>query len=118
MASYFQSGDLRPLVVAGTQRLASLPDVPSAAEVGYPDLRASSWYVLQVPAGTPKEIVTLLNKEVNEILQEPDMVAWFKRNESTPMPGYSSEAAFKFYEEERARWEPHVRASGASATGQ
>ena len=115
MISYVQSGDLRPLLVAGPNRLPSLPDVPTGAEAGYPDLRASSWYVLQVPSSTPKAIVLLLNKEVNTILKEPEMVAWFKQNEQTAMPDFTPETAFKFYEQERERWEPHVKASGASA---
>ncbi len=114
-ASYFNSGSLRPLLVTGPQRLPSFPNVPTAAEEGYPDLRASSWYVMQAPAGVPKEIIDFLNKEINDILKEPDMVAWFKQAEATPMSGYTPEAATKFYEQERDRWEPHVRASGASA---
>jgi tripartite-type tricarboxylate transporter receptor subunit TctC len=118
MNSYFQSGALQPLLVTGPQRLPSLPNVPTAVEEGYPELRASSWYVLQAPAAVPKEIIELLNKEVNEILTEPDMIAWFKQAEAMPMPGYTPEAATKFYEEEKARWEPHVRASGASAQAQ
>jgi tripartite-type tricarboxylate transporter receptor subunit TctC len=114
-ASYFKAGSLRPLLVMGPKRLPSFPDVPTSAEEGYADLRASSWYVMQAPAATPKEIVDLINKEVNEILKEPEMVAWFKQAEATPMAGYTPEAATKFYEQERERWEPHVRASGASA---
>jgi tripartite-type tricarboxylate transporter receptor subunit TctC len=115
MISYFQSGNLRPLLVAGPKRLPSIPDVPTAAEAGYPDLRASSWYVMQAPAGTPNEIVSLLNKEVNAILEEPETLAWFRQNEATPMPGFTPESAQKYFEEERERWEPHVRASGAAA---
>jgi tripartite-type tricarboxylate transporter receptor subunit TctC len=115
VVSYIQSGHIRPLLVAGAKRLPSMPDVPTAAEAGYPDLRASSWYVLQVPAATPKEIVSLLNREVNAVLREPETLAWFARNESVPMLDYTPESATQFFEEERARWEPHVRASGATA---
>jgi tripartite-type tricarboxylate transporter receptor subunit TctC len=90
-----------------------MPEVPTAAEVGYPDLRASSWYVLQAPAATPPEVVNFLNKEVNAVLNEPETQAWLAKGEARPLPGYTPEATFKFFEEEKARWEPHVRASGA-----
>lgn len=114
VASYVKSGKLRALVVAGPERLKSMPDVPTAKEVGLPALNASSWYVMQAPAGVPDAIVNRLAKEVGEILKEPDSLAWFDRAESTPFIDYSPEKTTAFVEEERKRWEPHVRASGAS----
>ncbi|MCC7347226.1 MAG: tripartite tricarboxylate transporter substrate binding protein, partial [Variibacter sp.] len=115
MMSYVKAGQLRPLLIAGPKRLASLPDVPTSAEEGFPDLRVSSWYVVQAPAATPEDIVQLLNREVNAVLTEPEMQAWFSRSESIPMPGYTPEATRQYYEQERVRWEPYVIGSGAVA---
>lgn len=114
VAPHVKAGKLRALLVAGTSRLKSMPDVPTAAEAGLPEMRASSWYVMQAPAGVPDAIVNRLAREVNEILKEPDSQAWFERAESVPMLGYTPESTTAFVEKERQRWEPHVRASGAS----
>jgi tripartite-type tricarboxylate transporter receptor subunit TctC len=50
-----------------------LPDVPTMAESGYPDMEADSWVGVLVPARTPKEIVTVLNREIVKITAMPDM---------------------------------------------
>ncbi|WP_020695955.1 tripartite tricarboxylate transporter substrate binding protein [Reyranella massiliensis] len=52
-----ESGKLKALAVAGEERARLLPDVPTTAEAGYPDVVAPSWYGLHAPAGTPPEIV-------------------------------------------------------------
>jgi tripartite-type tricarboxylate transporter receptor subunit TctC len=112
--SYIKAGQLRALFVAADKRLASLPDVPTSAEIGLPEMRASSWYVMQAPAQTPRPIRERLAREVSQILQEPESAAWFVKAESTPLIGYTPDSTAAFVEKERARWEPHVRASGAS----
>jgi tripartite-type tricarboxylate transporter receptor subunit TctC len=114
VASYVKSGRLRALMFAGPKRLKSMPDVPTAAEVGLPDMHASSWYVMQAPAGVPDAIVNRLSKEMMAILKEPDSLARFERAESTPLLDYTPERTAAFVEAERKRWEPHVRASGAT----
>ena len=50
-----------------------LPDVPTIAEAGYPDLDGDGWIGILVPAGTPKEIVALLNREVVKIIALPEI---------------------------------------------
>ena len=54
---HIQSGKLRPLAVAAKQRMALLPDVPTAAEAGVANYEASSWFGIAAPAGTPPAIV-------------------------------------------------------------
>ncbi|MEI2416704.1 tripartite tricarboxylate transporter substrate binding protein [Orrella sp. JC864] len=66
---HIAAGKLRPLVVTGEQRLASLPDVPTAAEAGYPELLVSSWFAMYAPAGTPDEIVDRLSEEIRKIME-------------------------------------------------
>ncbi|MET0540648.1 MAG: tripartite tricarboxylate transporter substrate binding protein, partial [Variovorax sp.] len=71
--SQIKSGKLRPLAVTSAKRSTSLPDVPTVAELGYKDFDVSTWYGIFAPAGTPKDIVTRLNAEVNKLLATPEM---------------------------------------------
>ena len=64
-----------PLATTGSTRSPSLPGVPTAAESGLPGYEVTSWNGIAAPAGTPPEIVALLNREVNEALRLPDVQA-------------------------------------------
>ena len=68
-----QAGKLRPLAVTGPRRLASIPDVPTFKEIGYPTLEAASWYAILAPAGTPREAVMRLSGEAKRALQFADV---------------------------------------------
>jgi tripartite-type tricarboxylate transporter receptor subunit TctC len=50
-----------------------LPDVPTMAEAGYPDVEVEDWLAFLAPAGTPKEIIALLHREIVNIIELPDM---------------------------------------------
>ncbi|ANN73926.1 Bug family tripartite tricarboxylate transporter substrate binding protein [Bordetella bronchialis] len=63
------AGKLRPLAVTGKARLESLPDVPTAAEAGYPDLLVSSWFAMYAPAGTPNDVIVKLSSEIEKIMK-------------------------------------------------
>ena len=73
VVSQVQGGRLRALAVTGKQRLTSLPDVPTADEAGLKGFELDSWFALYAPAGTPPEIVTLLNEEVGKVLAMPEV---------------------------------------------
>jgi len=64
---------LRALAGTGRTRLRALPDMPTMAEAGYPDIEFENWFGFLVPAGTPKEIGTLLNHEIIAIIALPDV---------------------------------------------
>ena len=68
-----KSGKLRPLAVTSAKRSTSLPDVPTVAEQGFKDFDVSTWYGVFAPAGTPKEIVTAVNAEINKLLATAEM---------------------------------------------
>jgi tripartite-type tricarboxylate transporter receptor subunit TctC len=70
---HIKSGKVRVLAVASTTRAATLPDVPTMTEAGLPGYESATNYTLFAPSGTPKDIVALLNKETNAILQMPDV---------------------------------------------
>lgn len=70
---YVKQGRLRILAVSGEKRFASMPDVPTMIESGYPNFVATSWIGFLAPAGTPRNIVARYNKEIVQILNMPDV---------------------------------------------
>ena len=73
------TGNLKALTVSGDRRVASLPDVPAATEIGYPDL-IPSWYSIHVAAATPKPIIDRLGRAALGALQHPETRALFEKN--------------------------------------
>ena len=72
---HIKAGKLKALAVLDARRHAHLPDVPSVAELGYPDLVMSTWFGIAVPKGTPAAIVQRVNAEINKALESPEVVA-------------------------------------------
>lgn len=68
-----QTGKVRPLAVLSERRVATLPDVPTAKESGVDGFLMSIWYGMFAPAGTPREIISRLNREVAKALESPAM---------------------------------------------
>jgi tripartite-type tricarboxylate transporter receptor subunit TctC len=68
-----KDGKLRALAVMSKNRSQALPDLPTIAQAGYPDLDGDGWVGVLVPAGTPKEIITSLQREIVKIVVLPDM---------------------------------------------
>jgi tripartite-type tricarboxylate transporter receptor subunit TctC len=66
-----KAGRVRPLVVLSPKRVPTLPNVPTSAEAGFPSFQMSIWYGMVAPAGTPREIVMRLYKEVAKALDDP-----------------------------------------------
>ena len=71
---HVEQGRLRGLAVVGDRRLPQLPDIPTLAEQGYPNVRTSGWQALMGPAGMPPEIVNLFAAQVEAMLREPAFV--------------------------------------------
>jgi tripartite-type tricarboxylate transporter receptor subunit TctC len=71
------SGQLRALAVTGTKRNASVPDVPTFTEAGFPNFEVNSWFALFVPAATPKAIVDKIATDVTKIVRSPEISARF-----------------------------------------
>lgn len=75
---HIKAGKMRALAVSSPKRLALLPDVPTVAESGLPDTKgfeADQWYGLVAPAGTPADIVALLNQHINKALASEEVRA-------------------------------------------
>jgi tripartite-type tricarboxylate transporter receptor subunit TctC len=66
---HIATGKLRVLAVTGKERLASLPDVPTTAEAGYPKVDATSWFAVFAPAAVPKPVVDRLTADIRTVVQ-------------------------------------------------
>ena len=109
---HIRSGKLRALAVTSLQRAAELPDVPTVAESGYPNFEAITWFGLVVPAGTPDEIVRLINKQANDAMSSPVFKAKLT-SEGAVVLGGSSQAMDDFLKRDYDMWSKVVKASGA-----
>jgi len=113
-AAQIKAGRARALAVSSLKRVPEFPDVPTFAELGYPELSASIWFSLSGPAGIPPEIVNRLNAEVRRTLQLPD-VRERLRPEGIEPGDLDPQQFTAFVAAELKRWAPIVRASGAHA---
>ncbi len=97
---HVQSGKLRALAVAGPARLASLPNVPTTSEAGYPGLQIVTWFGLVAPAGTPADVIARLNKETRAALADPEVRARLDKFSIQPV-GSSPAELLKMAESDR-----------------
>ena len=112
MQPYVLSGALRAIAVAGRRRSASMPDLPTTAEQGFPGIEAATWFGLLAPAGTPPERVERLHAALNATLAEPELRRRLLEG-GVEVEASESPAAFaRFVAEDRARWAPVVHAAG------
>lgn len=79
-----QAGKLRALAIAWPERLKALPDVPTLAEEGYPQLNQPAWYGLLAPAGTPPEVITTLRDAAVKALQDPKVIETLEKQGAAP----------------------------------
>ena len=70
-----RGGALRPIVVTASERSKQLPDVPTSAQAGLPDLLAGNWYGFVAPSATPKDVIEKLNTSIVEALHDPTVSA-------------------------------------------
>lgn len=111
---HVRAGKLNALAVTAMKRGAMAPDVPSVAELGYPQLESLAWIGLLAPAGTPQPIITRLSTEAVRAMRGAET------QESLAKQGFdvvaSSPAEFKSWiHSESAKWSKVIRASGATA---
>jgi tripartite-type tricarboxylate transporter receptor subunit TctC len=107
-----KSGDLRALAITGATRDPDLPDVPTIAESGFPAITSTSWTGVVAPAGTPREIVTILNVRLNDLLRSEEFVARMKSFGLVPRGG-TPEEFVAWVAQERQKWTRVVQESGA-----
>src|SRR6516164_302926 len=104
-----QAGKVRALALTSTQRLETLPDVPTLSELGIKDQESETMAGVFVPAGTPQHIVNLLQKEIATIVHMPDV----KRRllEAATVPDGDSSADFAaYFKDEIVKWKRVIAA--------
>jgi tripartite-type tricarboxylate transporter receptor subunit TctC len=108
---YLRSGKLKALAVAGKARLNALPDVPTLLEMGVPGVELTQWYALFAPAKTPASVVKQLNASLNQVLNDPDIVARMQAdgaNVQASSPGELHDLLMN----ESEKWQHVVRQAG------
>ena len=117
VAPHIKAGKLRGLVVFGAKRLDILPEVPTAAEAGLPDLGANpEWYGFGVPSGTPPAIVQKLNRDLTAALMAPQAQKSIRDLGMMPSPSTPEEFARQI-RADYDTWGKVVKASGAKVEG-
>ncbi|WP_375778660.1 tripartite tricarboxylate transporter substrate-binding protein [Bradyrhizobium sp. ma5] len=110
-----QEGKLRALAVTSKMRSPALSEVPDTAEAGYPEIQGEGWFAFVVPARTPKEIVTLLNREINRAMAQPDIKEKVVALGFTVV-GTTPEDSATLFRSEGARWSKVIREAGIKAS--
>jgi tripartite-type tricarboxylate transporter receptor subunit TctC len=110
---HVRTGALRALAVAGAERSALLPDLPTVAET-YPGVSGTAWHGVFAPARTPPEIVASLNAALVAVLREPDIRDRLLASGAEPIASTPEELR-QFQAAEIAKWRAIARAVGAKA---
>jgi len=109
---HIKAGKLKALATTGAQRSPAMPDLPTVAEAGLTGYDSTSWNAIYAPAGTPREIIDKLNREVNAILQSPETRKFFAE-QGAEAGGGTPEQLGAFTRAETAKWAKVVKDSGA-----
>jgi len=109
-----KAGKLRPLALGGWKRSSAMPELPTMAESGFPGFSAENWYGVYVPAGTPREIVKRLNRDIVNALSQPDVRERFA-SQGAELIGNTPEQHEEFLKAEMAKWARIARLADARA---
>jgi tripartite-type tricarboxylate transporter receptor subunit TctC len=110
MAATIEDGRVKALGTSGKVRSPILPNVPTIAEAGIAEYNATIWIGVMAPAGTPKEIVELLNREINRILGRADIRESWQRQGANTMVMTPDEFG-AYIQSEIERWAKVIRAN-------
>lgn len=113
MTPFIKAGRLRGLGVSGDKRSTVLPDVPTMAQAGFPQLDMGTWFALLAPAGTPAAIVAQLNKQIVKVVGMPD-VRQQLANQGVDPSSSTPEEAGAFLRNDVARWGRIIKEAGVS----
>jgi tripartite-type tricarboxylate transporter receptor subunit TctC len=106
-----RDGKLRALATTGAKRVSSLPEVPTMMEAGVKDYDVTLWVAYVTPAGVPEAITAKLNRAMNEILKEPDIVESLQKQGFEPESS-TPEAVTARIKDETAKWRALVAKTG------
>jgi tripartite-type tricarboxylate transporter receptor subunit TctC len=105
---HVETGRVIALATTGAKRTASMPNVPTVAESGYPGFEATNWYAFVTSSKVPKEIQEYWNRELVKVLRDPTVKAELDKHGLEPQPGTPEELA-RYIERETQTWGKVVR---------
>lgn len=108
-----RAGKMKALAVTSLKRNALAPEVPSVAELGYPQLESLAWIGLLAPAGTPRDIISRLSMETIQGMRAPDTTEALGK-QGFDVVASTPEAFSRWIKAESTKWARVIRASGAT----
>ncbi|MEI2415668.1 tripartite tricarboxylate transporter substrate binding protein [Orrella sp. JC864] len=111
MLQQYRAGQVRPLAITGTRRLDVVPQVPTAQELGVPNLEATTWYAVVAPQGLPPQVAQTLQAMMAKALDNPEFRKRYA-DEGLILESSSSEALAELMRKEVASWAEVVKRSG------
>lgn len=112
MISQHKKGAIRLVAVTSPNRMKQLPDVPTVAEQGYPQITNEAWYGIVVPSSTPDAIAQKIYQASSTAMKDPKLIERFSTLGIQP-ESWAPERMAKTAKEETARWKDVVEKSGA-----
>jgi tripartite-type tricarboxylate transporter receptor subunit TctC len=109
-----RAGRIKPLAVLQTKRFIGIPDVPTSAEQGFPNLDSNVWFGLFAPAKTPKSIIMKINHDAVAVLRSQDARDALLALGAEPVP-MSPEEFAAFVQSEITKWTKVIKAAGIKA---
>lgn len=116
-AEQIRGGQVRGYAITTASRAAALPEVPTTAEAGLPQMQMSGWNMLFAPAATPRPVVERLNRALLAVLRDEAVTRRMVELGSLPASGERTtpDGAQAFWRAEIARWKPLIEAAGQFA---
>lgn len=111
--AHMKSGKVRALAVTAAKRLKDYPDVPTFAELGYPQLTATTWFAISGPAGMPAAVTEKLNAEIRKGLQSAEVQKVYAL-EGIETQDLSTEKFSAFFKAEIDKWTPLIQSLGTA----
>jgi tripartite-type tricarboxylate transporter receptor subunit TctC len=111
---HVKAGTLRPIVVTGPRRFPGVPDVPTASEAGLPGFELEFWIGVLVPARTPNDVVAKLNRDIGDVLRQPEMQSLLQAQGASAAPG-TADGFASFIASEAVRNKQVIQSSGIRA---
>jgi tripartite-type tricarboxylate transporter receptor subunit TctC len=114
VAQHIRAGSVKGLAVTGSKRAQAFKDIPTIAESGYPGFVINPWFGLFAPKGTPTTVVSKINADVNQLLQDKDVQEKFAGLGAEPYETTPQEFAAMLHADIQ-KWAVVVKSSGATA---
>jgi tripartite-type tricarboxylate transporter receptor subunit TctC len=111
LLGHIRAGRLKALAVTSASRASTLPDVPTTAEAGYPNVTSDNWYGLVAPAATPPDVLKRIHAAAVAVLKSPAIQEQYGKVSGVPSPGTPEDYA-RFLAAEQAKWSKVVSAIG------